>query len=299
MNAKLSSPQFERGWQVSLAICWLATLFLLSPGATAADKKVLSTARRERASGTAARPAGSGASENRRRHTLDEALQRAEKSAIALKDVKDYTAIFVKTELIKGRLTEQSMDLKLREQPFSVYLHCRSKPEAGREVYFVAGAKNGKLLVHEAGLKGIVGIVELAIDDPQVMQENRRPITQIGIANIIAIETPLWRQMRDLEPRNVEVTFEARAEVGSCPCDVIELKRLKPIANSPFSLTRVYLDEKTRYPLQVEHFGWPEAAGGEPPLVERYRYCDLKINVGLEQPDFQPNGSRNTVGKPE
>src|SRR6266446_2753070 len=104
-------------------------------------------------------PARSAGDETRR--TFDEVIEFAEKSRSAIRDVKDYTAVLTKTELIDGRTIHQSMGMKFRREPFSVYLRCRSKPEAGREVIFIPGENGGKLLAHEAGTKSIEGTLKL------------------------------------------------------------------------------------------------------------------------------------------
>ncbi len=226
--------------------------------------------------------------EHRTQYSLDDALKFAEKSAQALKEVKDYTALFSKAEFVKGRVVNQSMELKFREKPFSVYLHCRSKPDAGREVIYVAGANEGNLIVRDAGLKGIVGAIELAPDDPRVMEECRRPITQIGIAKILEIETALWQKDRDADPDNVEVTFFAGTKIETVECDVIEVRYRQRTPDTQFALTRIYFESETKFPIQVEHFDWSRDKDDSLPLVERYTYRDLKINVGLSESDFDP-----------
>src|SRR5205814_933470 len=74
--------------------------------------------------------------------TLRDLVQYAEPSRLALQEVKDYTAVFTKTELVKGRKIVQEMDMKFRTKPFSVYFRYRTGPEAGRQAIYVEG-KNG------------------------------------------------------------------------------------------------------------------------------------------------------------
>jgi hypothetical protein len=103
------------------------------------------------------------------RISLDEAIEFARGSRAALRDVRDYTAVFTKTECVDDRLITQTMDMKFRHQPFSVYLCRRWNGKPGREVLFVAGANDGRLLVREAGLKSITGTLSFAPDDPKVL----------------------------------------------------------------------------------------------------------------------------------
>src|SRR5579863_2469724 len=126
------------------------------------------------------------------RHPLDDALEFVQPSLAALKDIKDYTAVFTKTELVHDRLLTQAMDMKFRQDPFSVYFHAHTKCKAGREVIFVAGRNDGKLIVHEVGLRALVGTMELSPDDPKVMATNRHAITEVGIAKIIESAVDIW-----------------------------------------------------------------------------------------------------------
>src|SRR5438105_3401000 len=71
--------------------------------------------------------AAASADSGQARHPLDDALDWVQPSVKALRNVKDYTAVFTKTELIHGRLLTQKMDMKFRQKPFSVYFHGHSK----------------------------------------------------------------------------------------------------------------------------------------------------------------------------
>ena len=219
--------------------------------------------------------------------SLDDALQRAEASRVALKDARDYTAVFSKTEQIDRKTRHCEMDIKVREQPFSVYLRSRSKPNAGREIVYIAGAHGGNMLVHESGLKSLAGLIEVAPDDPRALKENRRPITQIGMANLLAIETELWRKDRDSDAANVEVALITGTSVDARDCDVVEIRHLRRRSEQQFHLTRLYFDSATNFPVQVEHFDWPDSAQSEPLLVEKYSYADIRTNVGLTASEFK------------
>src|SRR5205807_5329999 len=105
--------------------------------------------------------------------TLSELIQWAEPSRAALKDVKDYTAVFTKKEVVKGRMVTQVMDVKFRAKPFSVYFKYRSGAEAGRQAIFVEGKFGNKLVVKEVGVNALAGTMYLVLDSPLVMAENR------------------------------------------------------------------------------------------------------------------------------
>jgi len=223
------------------------------------------------------------------RHPLDDAIEFVQPSIQALQKVNDYSAVFTKTELVHGRLLTQKMDMKFREKPFSVYFHGHSKRKAGREVIFVAGRNDGRLIVHEVGLKSIVGTMNLTPDDPKVMDTNRHPITDVGMANIINSALEIWKnEKRTLDPANIEVRVVPSVQVGEKDCEAVEIAHHRPQPGLTYQVGRIYVDKESRLPIQAELYGWPEAPGDEPPLLEQYIYTNVKTNIGLVDADFDP-----------
>lgn len=217
--------------------------------------------------------------------TIDEAIDYASTSREKLDAVKDYTAVFTKSERVGDHVIDQSMDIKCRHEPFSVYLHFRAGKEEGREVLYVKGAHNDCLVVHEQGLLGsLAGTQNVKLDDSTVKAENRYPITEIGIAKIIDKSLSIW-QAEQKAGGKARVHFTTNTKVNSTTCDIIEVEHSKA-AKSEFGRSRVFFDCETRLPVRVERYSWPEKTGGKTELVEMYDYKDLKVNVGLTDSDF-------------
>ena len=91
-------------------------------------------------------------------HPLDPALTMASKGLeFSEKSVRDYTATLVKRERVDGELQPyEYIYLKVRnpkpQVPFSVYMYFLKPAEAkGREVIYVDGRDENKMLVHEGG----------------------------------------------------------------------------------------------------------------------------------------------------
>src|SRR5262249_42681867 len=81
-------------------------------------------------------------------------IHEAEK---AYENVRDYTCLCIKRERINGVLppADTVMEMKVRTQPFSVYLRwLQPRNEAGQEVCYVAGRNNGMMRVHPKGVLG-------------------------------------------------------------------------------------------------------------------------------------------------
>ena len=92
----------------------------------------------------------------------------------AFQGVRDYSCLFVKRERIQGQLGQENLiDMRVRNQPFSVYLRWMGPPTfAGQEACYVAGANNVQLRVHSTGLAGAIGFVSARHPNVRV-----RPIT--------------------------------------------------------------------------------------------------------------------------
>jgi hypothetical protein len=222
------------------------------------------------------------------RLTLRDAIRFVQERQPALRGLVDYTAVFTKIELIDQRTTRRKMDMKFRSEPFSVYFECYSKLDPPREVIYVAGANDGYLLLHEAGLKAIIGTVMLKPDDARIMEENRYPITDAGLAKMVDILLAIWEQEKDIDADQVDVKFLADETVGGVECDGVEVTHPQKVPGLKFHSTRVFFNRQTKLPVQLEQFDWPEKAGEKPPIVEKYNYADVKANVGLTDADFDP-----------
>lgn len=227
------------------------------------------------------------AADNDASHPLLRAMEYSNASREALKEVRDYTAIFTKNELIKGRMVKQVMEIKFREKPFSVYLRNRSGQEAGREVIYVAGANNGQVLAHEVGIKAIAGTVSIRPNGREVMDENHYPLTRIGISNMLETAYQIWdTEMKNSDPKDVDVKFFPNAKLGDVACEAVQITHLQPKRELRFHLSRVYFDKETKLPVRAERFGFPRRQGEKPPLIEEYTYSNVKTNVGLTNADF-------------
>ncbi len=218
-------------------------------------------------------------------HPLVPALKMAYASRAMMSQVHDYTAQFVKKELVNGRYITHNMDIKLREQPFSVYLRFRD-PHEGRQVLYVKGANGGQILVREKGLGSLAGTIPINPTDPMALSENRHPITEIGISNMLGTVIRQW----EAEGRygEIDVKYFPDAKLGNFPVKVIRTTHPKRFKQFKFHITQLYLDEKSLFPVRVEQFDWPQGEGEKPLLVEQYMYSGVRTNQNLGAAEFTP-----------
>jgi Protein of unknown function (DUF1571) len=227
------------------------------------------------------------ASESSREHPLRPALRIANTSLERLDSVRDYEAVLTKRELIQGELRSETMRIKFRETPFSVYLKF-SGMSAGREVLYVEGRNQNNILAHEgSGLKALVGTVSLSPTSPEVIEKSRYSITDIGLRNMLQFMIERWEE--EANYGEAEVQYYQNARLGERQCLVIECTHPRPRRQFRFHISRLFIDKETRLPVRVENYGFPAQSGADPPLEEEYTYSNLRTNVGLTDADFDRN----------
>jgi hypothetical protein len=232
------------------------------------------------------------------KHPLDPALDMARDGLKKMQaNVTDYTATLVKRERIGGELGDfQYIQIKLRHQrkeegrvttPFSVYLKFLAPDSvAGREVIWVEGANDGKLIAHEAGIKGFLR-VKLDPTGFIAMAGNRYPINQIGMLNLI--EQLIVKGERDRHSGDCEVQFFQNAKVDGRVCTAIQVTHPKQQPQFDFYRAQIFIDKQLNVPIRYAAWTWPTANSDSPVLEEEYTYRDLKLNVGLTDQDFNPD----------
>jgi len=216
-------------------------------------------------------------------HPLVPALLKAYESRSALQQVKDFEATFLKREVVGRKLLKSTMQVKVRQSPFSVYMKF-IEPYAGREVLYVDGQNQGNFLVHEAGFKSLAGTFSFAPRSPDALAENRYPITMMGLHNLIDGVIAQWES--EAKYGETEVTYRPRNKLGEVECEVIESSHPQPRKQFKFHLTRLWIESKTNLPVRIEQYDFPTTNSKTPVLTEEYTYVRIRPNIGLTNRDF-------------
>ena len=232
------------------------------------------------------------------KHPLDPALERAQEGLKLIEEtVDDYMATIIMRERVSGKLTEHEfVAAKIRNRklkdgklvvPFGVYMKFL-KPDsvAGREVIWVEGANENKIIAHETGLLGFKRFY-LPPDGFLAMMGQRYPITDLGIQKLI--EELLDQGASDRKYGECEVKFYKEAKVDKYVCTLIEV--IHPVQRDHFTFYRahIFIDDTLGVPVRYAAWTWPTEPGGEPVLEEEYTYRNIKLNVGLTDEDFDPD----------
>jgi hypothetical protein len=234
-------------------------------------------------------------------HPLDPALATAQNSLDLIRStVTDYTATVIKRERIKGVLGDyEYMFTKIRNRklegdqiktPLSVYLKfLKPKSCEGREVVWVEGQNNNKLRAHEGGIIPLPA-VWLDPDGALAMRGNLHPIYHIGIENLVVKLIEKGNVVRKLGPENCEVWTTKGAKVNNRVCTVINVRHPEQKPAYEFNLAQIFIDDELQVPIRYAAFHWPtspeEKTGA---VLEEYTYINLKLNVGLQDVDFDIN----------
>jgi hypothetical protein len=221
-------------------------------------------------------------------NAMEQAVVLLEQARTAYAAVQDYTCLLVKRErAANGTMPPDNLvQMKVRVQPFSVFLHWQAPPSmAGQEVCYVAGRNDGKMRVHPVGLLGAVGFISLDPNDPRVRQNSRHSISEAGIGNIIDRYARAWETERN-HPEGTHITI-AEFEYNRRRCYRVEaLHPADSRGRFPCYRSLVYFDKENHLPIRVEVYDWPRRPGDTGELIESYSFANLRLNVGLGDPVF-------------
>lgn len=211
--------------------------------------------------------------------------------------VNDYSCDFYKRERIDGKLTDlHVMSMKERTQPKSIYFKFQ-QPNRGREAIFVEGRNNGRILAHDIGFtKLLAGTMALDPTGSRAMENNRHPITEAGIGELI--ETVEERWSKELSTAHSVITHAKDLQIGP-HTSVVMIESLHPQRQPDFLFhkVRLYINQEHGLPIRFEAYDWPKHPDASPELLEEYTYLNLKLNVGFSDLDFDPANEQYSFGR--
>lgn len=210
-------------------------------------------------------------------------------------EIRDYTCQLTKRERVDGRLYDhETMFIKVRHRrleddrvvtPLSVYVKFHSPARVkGREVLYVEGKNDDKLIVRNGGLRFEYITTSVAPDSPAALQQNRYPITEIGVMNLTSRLIEVGKGQ--LYCTNCVAKIAPGATINSRPCTLIQVSHLVRRESQTFKTARIFVDDELQLPVRYSAYDWPDEEGGDPLLLEEYTYTDVKLNVGLTDRDF-------------
>ncbi|HUQ72770.1 MAG TPA: DUF1571 domain-containing protein [Planctomycetaceae bacterium] len=203
-----------------------------------------------------------------------------------------YSAQMSKQELVAGELLpEQTMTLKCRQRPFSVYLLWHTG-DPGREVLYIEGENQGRLVGHDGGWKARLPALSLSPDSSLAMRDARYPVTKAGLGGLSEIMIGVHRA--DLQSENYatcdyqpHVTFDGR----DCHAFITVYKTRQ--SSPAYRKSVTLIDREWSVPLSSQHYEWPQrdfqGSADEldaATLIESYQFTEIDFDRHLTDADF-------------
>jgi len=211
------------------------------------------------------------------------------------RNATDYDCTFTKQERIDGHLMpEQVMQVRLRENPFSVDMLWTRNADQARRATYVEGRWTGKhgeklALVEPAGAVArlLLDRVLCPVDDPEAKLASRHPIDDFGFANTMRLVLKGCRPIS--HHTEYSMRYVGEGTVDGRPTYVVERRPVASDGTGAYEDELLVVDVDQEYLLPTCCTMYADEAGTE--LVERYVTTNIRFNVGLTDQDFAATGN--------
>lgn len=202
------------------------------------------------------------------------------------RELTSYTAILEMQEEVNGNLREMdSIQIKLRQEPFSVYMRWTAN---GQEALFVRGRNDDRLLAKPTnGLAALKRLWRLDPESRMAKQSCRYPITESGIENLVNRVYEFYSARKDWTSA-VKCSVLNSSATNNFVIEYCLQFRDKSV--SPEYLeSRLSFDEATGLLIAVQNFAWTDDQSSR--IVEHYAYRAIDQAATLNDSDFDEKNS--------
>jgi hypothetical protein len=230
--------------------------------------------------------------------TLKRKVDLLEQGEKFLAGVDCYTATLAKQEMVGTELLdEQTMQLKCRQKPFSVYL-VWTAGDTGREVIYVEGENDGKMIAHDGGWKARLPAFNLDPNCRLAMRDARYPVTNAGFAALTTMMLELHREDVAKNSGLASCRAEEDQTFDGRPCTVFTTEYSSQASSPTYRKSITYIDNEWKLPVHSKHFEWPatgkngdNANPDDSTLIESYSFTDVDLECPLSESDFDRDNS--------
>ena len=193
--------------------------------------------------------------------------------------LEQFTQHFTKQERLGGKLQEtETMFLKYRAKPLSIYMKWIKDPHKGREIIYVEGRHKGKAVLHEyVALLNV--LVKMDPNSAETKKRSRRPITAAGIRNAT-------RSLVDVSERARKRGQMTLTTLGIDEVDgkqtVVLCRQLEKHKDCFVYMTIIHIDPELMLPVKVIGYDWDHT------LSWIYKSGNFDTTVKLTDEDFNP-----------
>ena len=209
-----------------------------------------------------------------------------EKSNRFYASVKNYTAIFLKQEMAKGKLGDTERIFLKFEKPFKIFMGWLNTEKKGLQVVYQRGRHDGKLAIHKPGLGlGLLPVVFLDQKSPWVREGSEAyDIEDAGIGTFLEDFTEAVK--RGDAAGQLKVEFVPSESAGEEMADVT-FEGSKEDSGYFAYKVRVSFDPATSLPVKMKLYDWKDRMTGD------YAYENLKIDLAPEDSEFKKQINRS------
>lgn len=202
------------------------------------------------------------------------------------RELTSYTAILEMQEEVNGNLREMdSIQFKLRQEPFSVYMRWT---DTEQEALFVRGRNKDRLLAKPTnGLASLKRLWRLDPDSRLAKQSCRYPITESGIENLVNRVHEFYAARNDWSSA-VNCSVSNLSEGDNVMTEYCLLFRDKSVSPE-YLKSHLTFDGATGLLVVVQNFGWTEDESSR--VVEHYAYREIDQAAVLNDNDFDEKNS--------
>ena len=204
-----------------------------------------------------------------------------------------YACVVTMRETIDGELQDmRRAQMIFRAEPFSVYMKYITPDDIeGREIVFVEGQYNGRMIVTKGGFRPALAHITRAIktDSQLARSESNHSLKELGIASMM-------KQLLDVaysteQFPDCKIEFIVNASIDNRACTVIQITH-EPKSNAfPFYKGQVFIDNQYQVPVRFVCYNWPDSSGIAT-IREEFTYTNIIPNISVSDADFDYRNPR-------
>lgn len=199
-------------------------------------------------------------------------------SMACFQQISDYTCTLEK-KVNKDGVVYYDPEISVKfKKPAHYYFKWGSGKFKGQEIIFAENRYHNKIVAHSGGLLGFITI-HLDPEGSIAMKRNHHSLRRSGMEKIFDILGESYNRYKITGYGSISLMGES----GMDGRDVWVIQGEFP-ENMGFYAAKIILclDKVNTLPLKITVYDWSGA------LYEEYSFHDLRINVGLDEKDFDP-----------
>lgn len=206
-----------------------------------------------------------------------------EEAEAAYDRVASYKAVVHKQQRVAGKLLPEETILLKFKKPFSLYMKWIKGPYQGSELLYVAGWNENRVRAHRGGLLRFI-TRNLDPRDPGLMAGNLRPVTDMGIGQLVKtvavnVRTAINAGELRFSERGVEPVYGRKTRILEV---VFPNERAGGYDGHRLVINQ---DVESKILIRIRVYDQDDQ------LVENYGYEDLDLDARLADADFDPTNS--------